>query len=309
MERPLHPIGVVAMRTGLSSDVIRVWERRYGVVDPVRDDAGRRLYSDADVERLSLLGEATAAGRGISQLVSLTVPELRELVRSDEAARWSADRSPVRSEAGGDATGAVVERALDHARALDGPALERELRRAATLLGLTEFLEGVVVPLFRRVGEEWHGGRMSVSQEHLASGVAGSVLSRLAGELHGEGGAPLMVVATPAGEHHEIGALLVSAEAGAAGWRVAYLGPNVPAPDIAAAAADAEARCVALSVVFASDTAAAAEVAAVRDALPGGVDLIIGGVASASMESLDGVKRMPDLATLRRYLQEVGAGR
>ena len=64
----LHPIGVVAERTGLSLDVLRVWERRYGVVQPTRDEGGRRLYSDADIERLRLLAEATSGGRAIRQV-------------------------------------------------------------------------------------------------------------------------------------------------------------------------------------------------------------------------------------------------
>jgi MerR family transcriptional regulator, light-induced transcriptional regulator len=304
-DRPVHPIGVAAERTGLTPDVLRVWERRYGVVDPARDDAGRRLYSDADVERLGLLAAATAAGRGISQVAALTVAELRELVRSDAAARWSADRSAAPGESA-ESMAAVVERALGHTYALDAPALEGELRRAATLLGLTDFLEGVVAPLFRRIGDEWHSGGLSVSQEHLASGVAGAVLSRLAGELAGSEAAPLMVVGTPAGEYHGIGALLVWALAAAAGWRVVYLGPNVPAAEIVGAAVVTEARCVALSVVFVDSTAVASELAEVRRGLPAGVDVIVGGgsaEALAGVAGLEGLKWLSDLSSLRSYLQ------
>lgn len=162
----------------MSADVIRVWERRYAVVDPARDDVGRRLYSDADVERLRLLAQATTAGRGIGHVAQLAVEELRELVRADEAARWSAGRAVSPSGGAGEA-GEAVERALDRALALDGPGLDMELRRAATLLGLSRFLEDVVAPLFRRIGDDWHAGRLSVAHEHLATAVAGSVVARL----------------------------------------------------------------------------------------------------------------------------------
>ncbi|MEJ2371964.1 MAG: MerR family transcriptional regulator, partial [Gemmatimonadales bacterium] len=72
------PIGVVARRTGLSKDVLRVWESRYGVVRPVRSDSGRRLYSEEDVERLSLLRAATSVGWSISEVADRTMDELRE---------------------------------------------------------------------------------------------------------------------------------------------------------------------------------------------------------------------------------------
>jgi len=303
---PLHPIGVVSARTGLSPDVIRVWERRYGVVDPARDGADRRLYSDTDVERLRLLAQATSAGRGIGQMAELGDAELRALIRSDEAARWSAEREG--SRRGGESeAAAAVKRALDRTRALDGPGLESELRRAATLLGLSGFLEGVVSPLFREIGEEWHAGRLSVAQEHLATGVAGALVAQLAGTVEGAAGAPLVVVATPSGEQHEIGALLVAAAAAAEGWRVAYLGPNVPAADIVGAASATSARAVALSVVYMEPETTASQVAAVRSGLPASVDVLIGGEAASRLSDQPGVRRLSDLTSLRSHLAN-GAG-
>src|SRR6202035_4511197 len=82
-----HPIGVVAERTGLTPDVLRVWERRYRAVEPTRTEGGQRLYSDADIERLRLMYLATGAGRGISQVARLDTEELTRLVREDAEAR------------------------------------------------------------------------------------------------------------------------------------------------------------------------------------------------------------------------------
>lgn len=82
-----HPIAVVSERTGLSQDVLRVWERRYGAVQPERGPGGQRVYSDADIERLGLLQAATRAGRSISQVVRLTTDEIAALVGEDIAAR------------------------------------------------------------------------------------------------------------------------------------------------------------------------------------------------------------------------------
>src|SRR5678815_5381555 len=80
----LHPIQIVTRRTGLSADVLRVWEKRYAVVTPVRSASGRRLYSDADIERLRLLVQATRVGRPIGQVAALPTAALRALL-SDEA--------------------------------------------------------------------------------------------------------------------------------------------------------------------------------------------------------------------------------
>ena len=80
-----HPIGVVRDRTGLSVEVLRAWERRYAVVQPHRSEDGKRLYSDADVERLGLLHRAARAGRPVSTLAALPNAKLRRMVAEDAA--------------------------------------------------------------------------------------------------------------------------------------------------------------------------------------------------------------------------------
>ena len=80
---PRHPIKVVARRTGLTPDVLRVWEKRYSAVTPTRVSTGRRLYSDQDVERLLLLRRATLVGRRIGQVAALPTDELETLVDED----------------------------------------------------------------------------------------------------------------------------------------------------------------------------------------------------------------------------------
>src|SRR5678815_2708765 len=114
-DEPHHPIGVASERTGLSPDVLRVWERRYGVVEPHRSSGGQRVYSDSDIERLSLLHRATKGGHGISHVASLSKSRLEELVRDVEAAR---------REPGGEATRSVesratVDKAIELTEALD----------------------------------------------------------------------------------------------------------------------------------------------------------------------------------------------
>jgi DNA-binding transcriptional MerR regulator/methylmalonyl-CoA mutase cobalamin-binding subunit len=295
----MHPISVVSERTGLTADLLRMWERRYGVVTPSRDEGGRRLYSDADIERLRLLAQATAAGRSVGQLVGLSPGELRDVVRGDEAARWQAARAP--EAAAGETE--FVARALEHTQALDGTRLELELRRATTVLGAGRFLEGVVAPLFREIGDAWHAGRISIAQEHLASGVARPLLAELRATLPAGSSAPVLVAATPAGETHEIGALLAGGVAALAGWRVTYLGADLPAEEIARAVTATGASAVALSCVDPSNaTRALAEIRHVRSLLPDGVRVLVGGAAAPAAGSAPGITLLPDLAALRQAL-------
>jgi MerR family transcriptional regulator, light-induced transcriptional regulator len=298
-----HPIGVVAERTGLSQEVLRVWERRYGAVRPMRGGGGQRLYTDEDVERLRLLRRATQGGRNIGGVATLPLAELTRLVREDE----EADRR-LAGNGGGAAPAAIdLEAALARIRVLDGDGVEAQLRRLAAVLGAPHFLEQVVAPLMRRVGEEWHGGRLSPAHEHLATAVVQRVVLGVLGSLVEDEGAPAFVAAAPAGDRHEIGALLAAAAAASEGWRVIYLGADLPAEDIAAAAISTNARAVGLSVVYVEDRShVAAEIRALRERLPASVPLLVGGMAAAALarDTRDAdVVYVSDLGTLRSSLR------
>jgi MerR family transcriptional regulator, light-induced transcriptional regulator len=298
-----HPIGVVAERTGLSQEVLRVWERRYGAVRPGRTAGGQRLYTDADVERLRLLRRATNGGRSIGSVARLGVEELSRLVREDSAAGALAPGGRASPEALPD-----LEEALSQVRALDGVALEALLRRGATVLGVPRFLDGVVGPFMKRVGDEWHGGRLSPAHEHLATSVVQRVVHGVLSTLGASESAPVFVAAAPMGERHELGALLAAATAAAAGWRVVYLGPDLPASDIATAAVATGATAVGVSVVYAASAAlVAAELDSLRERLPASVPLLVGGAAAAAAaESVDGdVLHVADLDGLRAALHRL----
>src|SRR5512143_149241 len=116
---PRHPIAVVTERTGLSQDVLRVWERRYSAVNPARGPGGQRLYTDADIERFNLLQAATRAGRSISRVARLSTESLAAMVKEDTEAR---ERRPPSATAISENED-VVGSALAFARALDSAAL------------------------------------------------------------------------------------------------------------------------------------------------------------------------------------------
>ena len=92
----IYTIRYVSQRTGLSSHVIRAWEKRYEAVVPHRSPKNRRLYSEEDVQRLQLLKGATDAGHSISQVAQLDSKELQNLTQrgTNLASRKPKDNAP-----------------------------------------------------------------------------------------------------------------------------------------------------------------------------------------------------------------------
>jgi MerR family transcriptional regulator, light-induced transcriptional regulator len=282
MTDAIHPIQMAASLSGLSTYVIRVWELRYRAVEPARTSTKRRLYSQADIERLSLLREVTQAGHSIGQVARLPTEKLRELADSAgraEAAMAKATGPEVPTEGARGSCLAAIE-------SLDGAALEGALMDAARRMGVQGVLGRLVSPLVQDVGDGWREGRLTAAHEHFASGVVRNFLSNLNKPFAASRSAPLLVVATPAGQLHELGALLAGAFASNLGWRVTNLGASLPAVEIAGAAVQQGARAVALSIVYPEDDETlAAELRALRDALPESVTLIVGGRAMPAYRS------------------------
>ncbi len=275
-ELPRHPIGVVARRTGLKTDLIRAWERRYGVVEPSRSATGRRLYSDLDIERLALLREAVQAGRGISNAADLDPEQLRALIREDRTISSNL-HAP---DSSSNAANVILRACLAAIERLDGIELEIQLERAAVELSQFQVIDRVLVPMMHAVGDLWHRGKLRPAHEHLASAASRSFLG---GFRHSDrvAEAPRLLVTTPARQHHELGALIVAATAGSEGWRAIYLGPDLPPDDIASAAREQAVRAVALSITFPPDDARLPEdLRRLRRLLDRDVDLIVGGQAA-----------------------------
>lgn len=269
---PQHPIRVVAQRTGLSPDVLRVWERRYQVIAPSRSGGGQRLYSDADIERLGLLHQATAGGRGIGQVAKLTNGELAALI--------DADRAP--ADPRGRPDQAVLDGHRDQAMravtTLDPETLDGVLRSAVLHHGVMAALTGVVAPLLQQIGEAWHAGRIMVAHEHAASAVVRRLLDWMHSTYITSPGAPTIGLATPPGERHEFGAMLAAVAALGEGWKVLYLGADIPAEDIARAARSRGLDIVGLSIVLVPDARQTLNtLEEIRKSLPESTLLIVGG--------------------------------
>lgn len=281
MNTSLLPINAVVRRTGLSVHVIRVWEKRYGAVEPTRTATNRRLYSNEQVERLNLLHEITQAGQSISYVATLPTEQLKQI-----AAGLPANQTHSLETASAAAPpSAFLESCLDAVKKLDARALEQALKHAETALGAQGMLQRVAAPLAQTIGTLWRDGTITAAHEHFASAVLRTYLAQAARPFASSANEPVLIVATPAGQLHELGALLVGALAANLGWHVTYLGASLPAPEIAGAAKQNRARAVALSLVYPEDDPRMeGELTRLHELLPPEVKLIVGGRAMGAYQ-------------------------
>ncbi|HEQ99161.1 MAG TPA: MerR family transcriptional regulator [candidate division Zixibacteria bacterium] len=306
-----HPIKVVEKRTGLSSHVMRIWERRYSAVTPERTDSNRRMYTDGEIERLILLRKATQAGESNGQIARLSDPQLKMLVESS-ASNFNID--PRYSSGGGNGESyheprLYLKECLDAIVDLDSEKLEKILLRASSELTQPEMMEKVLEPLMYKIGDLWREGTLRVVHEHLASAVVRSFLGNMVGALKVDESAPKIIVTTPPGQIHEFGALMVTIAASSAGWHSIYLGPELPAEEIANAVKNIEARAVALSIVYPpDDPRLGPELRRLRQILDDEVVLLVGGRSSGAynnvLEDL-GIEAMQRLSDLHKHLEKI----
>src|SRR4051812_32715899 len=243
------PIKTVVRRTGLTAHVIRIWEKRYKAVQPERTGTNRRLYSEEQIDRLNLLRTITRSGQSIGSVATLPTETLQKLAA--EAESGGGQVLPDHASTSGKPS--LLDECIGGVKSLDSRALENALKRGAMELGGQGLLQRVIAPLAQTIGELWRNGSITAAHEHFASAVIRIFLGHASRGFAATDGAPVLIVATPAGQIHELGALLVGATAANLGWRVTYLGASLPAAEIAGAARQNRASAVALSLVYPED--------------------------------------------------------
>ena len=277
MTKAHYSINVASRRTGLSLHVIRIWEKRYGAVEPRRTATNRRLYSDAEIERLTFLRLATAAGHSIGNVAKLPLARLKLLVaKSDLSGRGRHSENGAVSPAQ-----TFHDSCLAAVRGLDARGFEEMLQKAVVALGHQGLLRQVVAPLAQTIGELWRAGVVTAAHEHFLTAGLKVFLGQLAGQFAVSASAPRIIIATPAGQLHELGAVIVHAAAAQVGWHTTYLGASLPAAEIAGAAIQSRAIAVALSIVYPEDDPhLPRELTSLRRFLPPEAKIFTGGRAA-----------------------------
>jgi DNA-binding transcriptional MerR regulator/methylmalonyl-CoA mutase cobalamin-binding subunit len=284
----MYTIKEAAIRAGVSVPLLRAWERRYGIVRPVRTSSGYRLYDDSSIERVRamrrLVDDGWSASQAAQQIETEGIPPgvgVSAAVPSTFA-RASADR--------------------DLGTAFVAAAAAMDERRVEQLLddlfaGSSSFervVDDRLMPALRALGEAWANGTVSVSAEHAASHA---VLRRLSAAFEAAGGAVRgrpVLVGLPPGSRHEIGSLAFATAARRRGMRVTYLGADVPRQSWIEAVQATKAGAIVVGVQTESDRAPAEAVVRAAIKLGGGVLVTVGGPASAAARVPPSVVRLPE---------------
>lgn len=299
-----YGIKAVSLRTGLSPYVIRAWEKRYNVLLPKRTTTNRRVYSDSDIEKLEYLSRAIAKGHSIGNIAGLDITELRRL-GGESVSHGIACSDPI----GGTSAEDILAGCIHAAEQLDVRALEETVAHAPVFLGVIGFMENVALPLLRIVGDRWRNGTMRVANEHLVTAVIRSSLGRILEDYMPSSSSPSLIATTPASQIHEMGALFAAVTAASEGWNAHYLGPNLPAEEIAGAAYQCGAEAVILSIIYPpDDPLLTRELEKLRSLLSPNVTIITGGMSvTAYRATLEqkGFMMIENLQDLRRYLERL----
>jgi MerR family transcriptional regulator, light-induced transcriptional regulator len=233
-------IGELSRRVGVSDHVLRAWERRYGLLKPVRSAGGFRLYSEADESRVRRMQDHLA--RGLSAAEAARAALGADGAGAASAAGGSASVAVERHEGLADRAGALAL-ALDE---LDEPAAQAVLDRLLSDFTVETVLRDVVMPYLQELGERWARGSVTVAQEHFASNLLRGRLASLA-RGWGYGHGPRAVLACPPGERHDLGLLVFGIALNRNGWRVGYLGADTPLEELINTAVDTSADLVVLA--------------------------------------------------------------
>ena len=307
-------ISTVSKRSGVKSDLVRAWERRYQAVNPSRTDGGHRVYSDLDIARLKLLNQATNNGHSISQIARFTLEELKILLKDEinipASATVMANNNLV--SIGGNRQHVIedyVDKCYAAVLAFDGHQLEAHFENAIVELGTESFIEKVLNPLLTLIGERWRTGELRPVHEHMASAIVRSLAYILRNNSPCPPSAPKMIVSTPINQMHELGALLAGIIAEFKGWQVTFLGANLPAEEIAAAAKFTNAKAVTLSISYKNDDLTVSkELRRLRKLVGNDFPLIVGGREAGHYEKLldeIGVLKIRDYDHFRKILEEL----
>ena len=262
--RAVYSVTTTSRMTGLTPSTLRAWERRYAVVDPHRDEAGRRVYDAVMIERLARLQRLTEQGHPIRRLAPLGDAALDDLLNES-------------SQIGYGGVEVLSEQMLEAVIGYRIGALDRLLSVAVATLPLAILVTRVISPLLAEVGRRWVAGELDIAQERMLSSLLRARMIAILNPRPSETG-PKLLFSTLPGEHHELGLLMAALLAYEAGAPLLYLGTNLPARDLATLAGELGVKAVALSCVDSGlADSALDDITALIALLGSGVEVWVGG--------------------------------
>jgi DNA-binding transcriptional MerR regulator/methylmalonyl-CoA mutase cobalamin-binding subunit len=277
-------ISAVERETGLSKDVLRMWERRYGFPRPARDDNGERQYTLAETAKLRAVKRLMDIGVRPGRIIALSLDELNAIADA---------RAPLRAEPAAPPERDIVSLLKAH----DAAALQQALAQWLIRQGLQRFVAETLAPLNRLVGEAWMRGDLQVFEEHLYTEQVQLALRTAINAFARQTGHPRLLLTTLPSEQHGVGLLMVEALLVPEGAQCLSLGPQTPLDDVRRAAVAYGAHIVALSFSAAFPVRQATDsLARLRRHLPASIALWAGGEMTRRVrKTLPGVLLLPEL--------------
>jgi DNA-binding transcriptional MerR regulator len=288
----LLSIAAVEMETGLSKDVLRVWERRYGFPCPQRGPGGDRVYTADQLVKLKLICRLVDAGLRPGRILPMPLEALRELAGEEPLPRSHVNP--------------MLQQAMRLLMEYRSGELRRELNQAILRDGLYRFITETAAPLSAMVGEAWTRGEIRIFEEHLFTETLTIVLRGAISQLPGSGRPPRVLLTTLPAEPHALGLLMAEAALSLEGADCVSLGTQTPVSDIAAAAIANRSDVVALSFAGNFPPKTLSEgLTALRRSLPSQVALWGGGAGMGRLRRVpEGVLRLSSLDDVGNALNE-----
>ena len=283
----LYSIGVVERDTGIGRDTLRVWERRYGFPDPVRNEKGERIYPEKQLRHLQRIRRLLDQGLRPGKVLPLGEDGLNEL-----EARLIPEQGQGLDE--------TVTAVLEAMQSADSDRLETILRKHCANQGMQAFILKTVVPLLSVVGQQWAGGKLQIYQEHFLSQQLIRFLNAEIAIMQRRARKPVVLLATLPGEQHTLGLLMVAAMLSSHGLSLINLGGHVPMDQIVAAVDQFHADIVGLTFSGAYQYKnIRPHLTELRELLPEDVEIWTGGEGVRRLRKLpDGVTRFMSLVRL-----------
>jgi DNA-binding transcriptional MerR regulator len=277
-------IAEVERDTGIGKDTLRVWERRYGFPQPMRDSLGERLYPLEQVHKLRLIKRLMDAGHRPGKIVAQSVEELQGLL---DKMNWAKGSAPVSDTTVPEVAALGAQAPWLRWLAEDrSDAIKQALRQHIIKQGLGSTVEDLVAPLCVYVGEAWLRGELSVYQEHLFSATLQQVLREAIASVEASDPAmthhPRVLLATTPGEYHSLGLLMAECYFALESCARFELGASTPVVEILQAIERMQIDVLALSFsAYASRNDVLSSLHQLAEGVPAGVEIWVGGSATA----------------------------
>lgn len=283
-------ISAVERDTGLTKDVLRMWERRYGFPLPGRNAHGEREYSDAQVEKLRVLKRLIDRGHRPGKIIDHTLDELQQLAGAGAMGLGPEESPP------------AIREYLDLIKRHRADDLQSRMSESLHRDGLQRFTLETVVPLNREVGIAWMRGQFEIFEEHLYTEIVQGLLRNAIASLPRDGERPRILLTTLPGEQHQLGLLVVQALLALDRAACFSLGVQTPVRDIVLGATGHDVDIVGLSFSGAYPAAhVAPALAELRGKLPVAVEIWAGGSSTGIPKrpppGIRSLPRLEDVAT------------